>query len=100
MKFEVCEDLIFNEPLPTGGDTKIVLTKGTVVEYVSPSNMNGEDRKWFETLKTRNRFPAWGKTGSGPQRPIPFTWNGKVRVANTPLDLKPVSRGGLLRRFG
>jgi hypothetical protein len=99
MQFEVREDLIFNEPLPKGGDTKIVLKKGTIVSYASKSDMSADDKSWVDSIMKRKQLPTWGGATSGPQRQIPFEWNGKIRIANTPNDLKPVHSRGLIHRF-
>ncbi len=99
MKFSVVEDLVFNEPLPNGRDTKIILKKGTIVSYASPSQMSNADRQWYETFLKRNNHPIIRTTVKGPQRIIPFTWRGKVRYANSPEDLVAATSGGIVSRF-
>jgi len=99
MKFEVRDDLVFNEPLPNGRDTKIILKKGTVVSYISPSQMKPSDRQWYDSFLKRKNQPRLRMTANGPQRLIPFEWRGKVRYANAPEDLIPSSSGGIVNRF-
>lgn len=98
MKYQVINDLVFNEPRSNGKDLKITLRSGEVVEYARPETMSAEDRSWYEDFIKRRKSPRWRLFSTQPQRIIPFIWRGRVRYANCPDDLRPCSTG-VVNRF-